>query len=49
MNVISKVTKLILDLPKMIMNALIVALSVVLQPMKIMKKMIDVICDDDSG
>ena len=38
MNVISKITKLILNLTEMIMNALIVALSVVLWPMKILKK-----------
>ena len=49
MNVISKITKLILNLTEMIMNALTVALSVVLWPVKILKKTIDVICDDDSG
>lgn len=32
-NVISKISKLILNLPKMIMNALVVTLSVVLKPM----------------
>jgi hypothetical protein len=33
----------------MIVNALIVTLSVALQPVKILKKSVDVICDDDAG
>jgi hypothetical protein len=49
MNVISKITKFVLNLPEMIMNALIVTLSVALQPVKVLKKTVDVICDDDAG
>jgi hypothetical protein len=49
MNVIGKIAKFILNLPEMIMNALIVTLSVALQPVKILKKTVDVICDDDAG
>jgi hypothetical protein len=37
-NVIGKIAKFILNLPKMIMNALIVTLSVTLQPVKILMK-----------
>jgi hypothetical protein len=49
MNVISEIAKLILNLPEMIVNALIVMLPVALQPVKILKKLVDVICDDDAG
>jgi hypothetical protein len=48
-NVIGKIAKFVLNLPKMIMNALVVTLSIVLQPVKILKKPVDVICDDDAG
>jgi hypothetical protein len=44
-NVISTFVKFSLNLPKMIMNALIDFF----QPMKILKKAIDVICDDDAS
>jgi hypothetical protein len=45
-NVISKTAKLVLNLPEIIINALIVTLSVALQPVKILKKSVNVICDD---
>jgi hypothetical protein len=48
-NVISKTAKLVLNLPEMIMNALIVTLSVARQPVKILKKSVDVICDNYAG
>jgi len=37
MNVICKISKFVLDLPEMIMNALIIALSVALEPMQILE------------
>ena len=49
MNVISKTTKFVLNLSEMIMDTLIVTLSVTLEPMKILKKTVDVICDDYAG
>ena len=47
-NVISEVAKFILDLSEMIMNSLIVTLSVILQPMQVLEKTINVIGDDDA-
>ena len=47
-NVTSEITKLILDISKVIVNALIVALSVVLYAMKVLEKLIDIIRDDDT-
>lgn len=44
-NVISTFVKFSLNFPKMIMNALIDFF----QPMKILKKAVDVICDDDAS
>jgi len=37
MNVICKISKFVLDLPEMIMNALIIALSVALEPMQMLE------------
>lgn len=37
LNVICKISKFVLDLPEMIMNALIIALSVALEPMQILE------------
>ena len=47
MNVIGKIAKFILNFPKMIMDDLIVTLSVALYPVKMLKKTVDVICDND--
>jgi hypothetical protein len=47
--VIGKFAQFGLNLLKMIMNALIVTLSVALQPIRILKKAVDVICNDDAG
>jgi hypothetical protein len=48
MNVICKISKFVLDLPEMIVNALIIALSVALKPMQILEQTVDVICDNDA-
>jgi len=48
-NVISKIAKFVLNLPKMVIDALIVTLSVALYPVKILKKTVDAICDDYAG
>jgi hypothetical protein len=48
-DVIGKVAKLILNCPEMIVNPSVVTLSVVLQPMQILEKAVDVICDDNTG
>jgi hypothetical protein len=47
-NVSGKISKLILNLPEVIMNALIVTLSVIFKPMQILENTIGVICDDDA-
>ena len=47
-DVIGEIAKFILKLPKIIMNALIVSLPVAFQAMKILEKMVDIICNDDT-
>jgi hypothetical protein len=37
MNVICQISKFVLDLPKMVVNALIIALSVALEPMQMLE------------
>ena len=48
-NIISKTAKFDLNLPEMIVNALIVTLSITIQPVKTPKKTVDVICEDYAG
>lgn len=48
MKIISQITKFVLDFSKMIVNALVVTLSVVLNAMQILEKSVDIIRDNDT-